>query len=93
MNVLACIVVCIGMNHYGFVQEHPQQLQCAPVNAQESSYAPEDYQLRFSFCTDVVCFGYVLISIGRYKQVFACIGSNIDCRHPNSVPYCTSIHV
>ena len=30
----------------------------------------------------VVCIGYVLLCVGRYKQVFACIGSNIDCIHP-----------
>ena len=36
----------------------------------------------------VLCIGYVLIFIGRYKLYL-----RIDCRHSNSVPYCTSIYV
>ena len=38
---------------------------------------------------------YVLVCfdcIGLYEHMFACIGSQIDCKHSHLVPYCTWIH-
>ena len=51
-------------------------------------------QPRGLYCSTKYCCMYqcVLICICMYEPVYACIGSQIDCKHSNLGAYCTSIH-
>ena len=37
-------------------------------------------------------YWHVLICIGLYEHIYACIWSQIDCKHSDLVPYCTWNH-
>ena len=79
VQVLACILVCIGM--YWVSIGHVFK------------YNTCWFQFRGLYCYKYCgMYWYVLICIGLYEHIYACIWSQIDCKHSNLVPYCTWIH-